>query len=50
MLILSQKIYFTEILKDFSLQNVKTVIISMKSETYLTKTIRTAKSELITQY
>jgi len=35
-------------LKDFDLQNAKTVITSMKSEIYLTKTIRTAESELIT--
>ncbi len=48
MLILSQKIYLTEILKDFSLQNVKTVTTSMKSEIYLIKTIKTAESELIT--
>jgi len=46
--ILSQKIYFTEILKDFSLQNVKAVTISMKFRIYFTKTIRTAESELIT--
>jgi len=46
--ILLQRIYLTEMLKDFNLQNIKTVIISMKSETYLTKTIRTAESELIT--
>ncbi len=50
MLTLSQKIYFTEIFKDFSLQNIKTVIISMKFRAYLTKIIKTAKSELITQY
>jgi len=49
-LILSQRIYFTEMLKDFSLQNVKTVITSMKLRIYLIKTIRTAESELITQY
>ena len=47
-LILLQRIYLTEMLKDFSLQNVKTVIISMKFRAYLTKTIRTAVSELIT--
>ncbi len=50
MLILSQKIYFMKILKDFDLQNIKTVITSMKLRVYLTKTIKTAKSELITQY
>jgi len=50
MLILSQKTYLTKILKDFSLQNVKTVITSMKLRIYLTKIIRTVKSELITQY
>jgi len=48
MLILFQKIYFIKVLKDFNLQNVKTVIISMKFRAYLTKTIRTAASELIT--
>ncbi len=48
--ILLQKIYFTEMLKDFSLQNIKTVIILMKFRAYLTKIIRTAKLELITQY
>ncbi len=37
-------------LKDFSLQNVKTVTTSMKLKVYLTKIIKTAKSELITQY
>ena len=47
-LILSQRIYFIKMLKDFSLQNVKTDITSMKSETYLIKTIRTAKLKLIT--
>ncbi len=47
-LILSQKIYFIKILKDFDLQNIKTVITSMKLKIYLTKTIRTAESELIT--
>jgi len=35
-------------LKDFSLQNVKTDITSMKLRIYLIKTIRTAESELIT--
>jgi len=49
-LILLQKIYFIEMLKDFSLQNVKTVTTSMKLRAYLIKIIRTAKSELITQY
>jgi len=39
-----------KILKDFNLQNIKIVITSMKSKTYLTRTIRTAKLELITQY
>jgi len=48
MLILSQKIYFTEIFKDFSLQNIKIVTTSMKFRVYLTKIIRTAESELIT--
>jgi len=48
MLILSQKTYLTEMLKDFSLQNVKTVITSMKLRIYLIKIIRTAESELIT--
>ncbi len=48
MLTLFQKIYFTEILKDFNLQNIKTVITSMKLKTYLIKIIRTAESELIT--
>ncbi len=37
-----------KILKDFDLQNIKTVTTSMKSEIYFTKTIRTAESELIT--
>ncbi len=46
--ILLQRIYFTEMLKDFSLQNVKIVITSMKFKIYLIKTIRTAESELIT--
>jgi len=48
MLILSQKIYFIKILKDFSLQNIKTVTTSMKLRAYLIKIIRTAESELIT--
>ncbi len=39
-----------KILKDFSLQNVKTVITSMKFRAYLTKIIRIAKLELITCY
>jgi len=39
-----------KILKDFNLQNVKAVTTSIKLRIYLTKTIRTAKSELITQY
>ncbi len=47
-LILLQRIYFIKMLKDFSLQNVKTDITSMKSKIYLIKTIRTAESELIT--
>ncbi len=47
-LILLQRIYFMKMLKDFDLQNVKTVITSMKSEIYLIKTIRTAELELIT--
>jgi len=47
-LILSQKIYFMKMLKDFDLQNVKTVTTSMKFRIYLIKTIRTAESELIT--
>jgi len=46
--ILSQRIYLTEMLKDFSLQNVKTITTSMKFKAYLTKIIRTAESELIT--
>ncbi len=48
MLILSQKIYLIKMLKDFSLQNVKTVITLMKLRVYLIKTIRTVESELIT--
>ncbi len=47
-LILLQRIYFMRVLKDFNLQNVKTVTILMKSKTYLIKTIKTAESELIT--
>ena len=47
-LILSQKIYLTEILKDFNLQNVKTVITSTKLRIYLIKTTEIAESELIT--
>jgi len=46
--ILLQRIYFTKMLKDFSLQNVKTDIILMKFKIYFIKTIRTAESELIT--
>jgi len=37
-----------KMLKDFDLQNVKTVITSIKSEIYLIKIIRTAESKLIT--
>ncbi len=37
-----------KMLKDFSLQNVKTVITSMKLRAYLTKIIKIAESELIT--
>jgi len=48
MLILLQKIYFIEMLKDFSLQNVKTVITLMKFRIYLIKIIRTAELKLIT--
>ncbi len=47
-LILLQRIYLTEMLKDFSLQNIKIVITSMKLRVYLIKIIRTAESELIT--
>ncbi len=47
-LILLQRIYLIEILKDFSLQNVKTVITLMKLRAYLIKIIETAESELIT--
>jgi len=47
-LILLQRIYFTEMLKDFNLQNVKIDIISIKFKIYLIKIIRTAESELIT--
>jgi len=46
--ILLQRIYFTEMLKDFSLQNVKTVITLMKLKAYFTKIIKIAESELIT--
>jgi len=46
--ILLQRIYLIKMLKDFSLQNIKAVITSMKLRIYLTKTIRTAESELIT--
>ncbi len=35
-------------LKDFNLQNVKTVTTSMKFKVYLTKITETAESELIT--
>ncbi len=37
-------------LKDFDLQNIKTVITSMKLRIYFIKTIRTAELKLITQY
>ncbi len=37
-----------KVFKDFNLQNIKTVIISMKLKTYLIKTIKIAESELIT--
>jgi len=37
-----------KILKDFSLQNIKTVTTSMKLKIYLIKIIRIAESELIT--
>jgi len=47
-LTLLQRIYFIKMLKDFSLQNVKTGITLMKLRVYFTKIIRTAESELIT--